>query len=78
MLWVAWFGAHPKSEVWQEDKLRKLLKPVSNAEGGMPPGKAEAEPGVPLEPEKAPLAPPSTEPGKPAPAADTGPMMGAR
>jgi hypothetical protein len=40
MLWVAWFGAHPKSEVWQEEKLRKALQP-------------QAEPGAALEPEKA-------------------------
>ena len=24
MLWIAWMGAHPNTEVWQEDRLRAL------------------------------------------------------
>jgi len=63
MLWIAWFGAHPKSEVWQEEKLRKPLM-------------QQTQPGAALEPEKA--TPASAPAGKPAPAADTGPVSGAR
>jgi len=31
MLWICWAGAHKETEVWQEETLRAMLKPVAPA-----------------------------------------------
>lgn len=40
MLWYAWAGAHPATEVWQEDALRAALNPVAVTTTTLPVGQS--------------------------------------
>jgi hypothetical protein len=61
MLWIAWVGAHPNTEVWQEDKLRALraqqTAPVSE---GTSAAATTAAPAAPSAPEPAVSVPAAT------------------
>jgi hypothetical protein len=66
MLWIAWLGAHPNTEVWQAERLRALRAPQpASAPAGT---SAPAAPVPAVTPEPAPVAAPSmpAAPGAPA------------
>ena len=61
MLWIAWLGAHPNTEVWQEDRLLALrAAQTASASAGTSAPATTAASGAPTAPAPAPSMPAAT------------------